>query len=76
MRKGRGISRRSEKLLARGKWTNVPLTLLILATCVTHVLRSEDRVKSWVNILILPWDAERFERQKPKIWDKNVLKFR
>ena len=36
-RRVRGIYSRGEKPLARGKWTNVPLTLLILATCVTHV---------------------------------------
>ena len=50
MRKGRrGIYSHGEKLLARGNWTNVPLTLLIRLTCVTHVLNSGDRVRSWVN---------------------------
>ena len=28
---------------------NVPLTLLIRVTCVTHVLRGGDRARSWVN---------------------------
>ena len=49
VRKGRGIYSRGEKLFARRIWTNVPLTLLIRLTCVTHVLRSGDRVGSWVN---------------------------
>ena len=49
VRKGRGIYSRSEKMFARRNWTNVPLTLLIRLTCVTHVLRSGDRVRSWVN---------------------------
>ena len=50
VRKGRrGIYSHGEKLLARRNWTNVPLTLLIRLTCVTHVLRSGDRVRSWVN---------------------------
>ena len=44
----RGIYSRSEKLLARGNWTNVPLTLLIRTICVTHVLRGDDHVRSWV----------------------------
>ena len=43
-----GIYSRSEKLLAQGNWTNVPLTLLIHVTCVTHVLRGDERVRSWV----------------------------
>ena len=39
VRKGRGgIYSRSEKLFARRFRTNVPLTLLIRMTCVTHVL--------------------------------------
>ena len=38
-----------KKLFARRIWTNVPLTLLIRLTCVTHILRSGDRVRSWVN---------------------------
>ena len=45
----RGIYSHGEKLFARRNWTNVPLTLLIRLTCVTHVLRSGDRVRSWVN---------------------------
>ena len=50
VRKGRGgIYSRSEKLFARRFRTNVPLTLLIRLTCVTHVLRSGDHVRSWVN---------------------------
>ena len=44
-----GIYSHGEKLFARRFWTNVPLTLLIRLTCVTHVLRSGDRVRSWVN---------------------------
>ena len=44
-----GIYSHSEKLLARRNWTNVPLTLLIHMTCVTHVLRSGDHVRSWVS---------------------------
>ena len=38
LRRVRGIYSHGEKTLAHGKWMNVPLTLLILATCVTHVL--------------------------------------
>ena len=49
VRKGRGIYSRSVKPLVRRNWTNVPLTLLIRLTCVTHVLRGGDRVRSWVN---------------------------
>ena len=50
VRKGRGgIYSRSEKLFARRFKTNMPLTLLILATCVTHVQCGGDRVRSWVN---------------------------
>ena len=50
MRKGRrGIYSHGKKLFARRNWMNVPLTLLIRLTCVTHVLRSGDRVRSWVN---------------------------
>ena len=50
VRKGRwGIYSHGEKRFARRNWTNVPLTLLIRMTCVTHVLRSGDRVRSWVN---------------------------
>ena len=49
LRRVRGIYSRGEKLLAQGKWTNVPLTLLILETCVTHVQSGGDRVRSWVN---------------------------
>ena len=45
----RGIYRDSEKLFARRFRTNMPLTPLIRLTCVTHVLKSEDRVRSWVN---------------------------
>ena len=45
----RGIYSRSEKLFVRRFRTNVPLTLLIRLTCVTHVLRGGDRVRSWVN---------------------------
>ena len=44
-----GIYSRSEKLFARRFWTNLPLTLLLRLTCVTHELRSGDRVRSWVN---------------------------
>ena len=44
-----GIYSHGEKLFARRNWTNVPLTLLIRLTCVTHVLRSGDRVRSWVS---------------------------
>ena len=44
VRKGRGgIYSHGEKLFARRFWTNVPLTLLIRVTCVTHVLRGGDR---------------------------------
>ena len=50
VRKGRGgIYSRSEKLFARRFRMNLPLTLLLRLTCVTHVLRSGDRVRSWVN---------------------------
>ena len=50
VRKGRGgIYSHGEKRFARKNWTNVPLTLLIRMTCVTHVLRGGDRVRSWVN---------------------------
>ena len=50
VRKGRGgIYSHGEKLLARRNWMNVPLTLLIRMTCVTHVLRGGDRVRSLVN---------------------------
>ena len=50
VRKGRGgIYSRSEKLFARRFRTNLPLTLLLRLTCVTHVLWSGDRVRSWVN---------------------------
>ena len=43
VRKGRGgIYSHGEKWFARRNWTNVPLTLLIRLTCVTHVLRSGD----------------------------------
>ena len=50
VRKGRGgIYSHGEKLLARRNWTNVPLTLLIRLTCVTHVLRGGDHVRSWVS---------------------------
>ena len=45
----RGIYRGSEKLFARRFRTNVPLTILLLTTCVTHVLCSGDRVRSWVS---------------------------
>ena len=41
-----GIYSHGEKLFTRRFWTNVPLTLLIRLTCVTHVLRSGDRVRS------------------------------
>ena len=44
-----GIYSHDEKLFARRNGTNVPLTLLIRLTCVTHVLRGGDRVRSWVN---------------------------
>ena len=44
-----GIYSRSEKLFAQRFWTNLPLTLLLRLTCVTHVLRSGDRVRSGVN---------------------------
>ena len=47
--RGRGIYSGSEKLYTRGNWTNMPLALLIRLTCVTHVLRSGDLVRSWVN---------------------------
>ena len=43
LRRVRGIYSRGEKPLARGKWMNVPLTLLILATCVAHVQCGGDR---------------------------------
>ena len=49
VKKGRGIYSHGEKLFARRIWTNVPLSLLIRMPCVTHVLRSGDRVRSWVN---------------------------
>ena len=50
VRKGRrGIYSHGEKLLAQRNWTNVPMTLLIRMTCVTHVQRSGDCVRSWVN---------------------------
>ena len=49
VRKGRGIYSHGEKLFARRIWMNVPLTLLIRLTCVTHVLRSGDHVRSLVN---------------------------
>ena len=50
VRKGRGgIYSRSEKLFALRFRTNVPLPFLLHATCVTHVLCSGDRVRSWVN---------------------------
>ena len=38
-----------KKLLARGNRTNMPLTVLLLTTCVTHVLCSGGRVRSRVN---------------------------
>ena len=50
--KERGIYSHGEKLFTRRNWTNVPLTLLIRMTCVTHVLRGGDRVRSWVNKII------------------------
>ena len=47
VRKGRGaIYSGSEKLFARRFRTNMPLTLLLRLTCVTHELRSGDRVRS------------------------------
>ena len=50
VRKGeRGIYSRGEKPLVRRIRTNVPLALLLHVTCVTHVLRSGDRVRSWVS---------------------------
>ena len=50
VRKGRGgIYSGSEKLFARRFRTNMPLTLLLRLTCVAHVLRSGDHVRSWVN---------------------------
>ena len=50
VRKGRrGIYSHGEKLLARRNWMNVPLTLLIRMTCVTHIVRGGDRVRSWVS---------------------------
>ena len=53
VRKGRrGIYSHGEKLFSQRNWTNVPLTLLICMTCVTHVLRSGDRVRSWVSGLV------------------------
>ena len=67
LRRVRDIYSRGEKPLIQGKWMNVPMTLLILATCVTHVLRSGDRVGAWVNGIIISWDVERFERQKLKV---------
>ena len=45
----RGIYRGSEKLFVRRFRMNVPLTILLLTTCVTHVLCGGDRVRSWVN---------------------------
>src|SRR4051812_16817794 len=45
----RGIYSGSEKLFARRFGTNVPLTFLLRSTCVTHVLCSGDRVRSWVS---------------------------
>ena len=44
-----GIYCHGEKLFARRFGTNVPLTLLLRTTCVTHVLCSGDHVRSWVN---------------------------
>ena len=68
VRKGRsGIYSHGEKLLAQRNWTNVPPTLLIRVTCVTHVQRGEHRVLSWVNRIIYHEKVERFEWQKPKI---------
>ena len=50
VRKGRGgIYSHGEKWFARRNWTNMPLTLLIRMTCVTHVVRGGDRVRSWVS---------------------------
>ena len=50
VRKGEmGIYSRGEKPLVRRIRTNVPLALLLRTTCVTHALRSGDRVRSWVN---------------------------
>ena len=44
VRKGRGgIYSHGEKLFTRRNWMNVPLTLLIRVTCVTHILRGCDR---------------------------------
>ena len=51
----RGIYSHGEKLLARRNWTNVPLTLLIRMTCVTHVVRGGDRVRSWVSKIMHRW---------------------
>ena len=50
VRKGEGVFIVAvKKLFARRFRTNVLLALLICLTCVTHVLNSEDRVRSWVN---------------------------
>ena len=45
----RNIYSDGEKPFVRRNWTNVPLTLLIRMTCVTHVVRGGDRVRSWVS---------------------------
>ena len=50
MRKGRGgIYSHGEKMVRLKKLDERAMTLLIRMTCVTHVLRSGDRVRSWVN---------------------------
>ena len=86
MRKGRGgIYSHGEKLFARRNWTNVPLTLLIRLTCVTHVLRGGDRVRSWVSGLVgmrngLSGKAENFDKIGFKVpfaissADKDIVK--
>ena len=50
MRKGRGVFIDTVKNCSPEDFgTNVPLPFLLHATCVTHVLCSGDRVRSWVN---------------------------
>ena len=71
----RGIYRHGEKLFARRFRTNVPLPFLLHATCVTHVLCSVDRVRSWVN-RIMHRGMRTDCAAKPKIWIRFVLKFR
>ena len=71
----RGIYRGSEKLFARRFRTNVPLTILLLTTCVTHVLCSGDHVRSWVN-RIMHRGMRNSLSGKTESLDRFVLKFR